>query len=324
MILPVVAEVPRDRGPQVHQPRAREDARQHEVAPLLVGVEPVAARPDERHQQSVAHHLLGGAAHAGAALGRSRPSAGGAAHAGAAHSGRRGRRRRELLDAANKRAWPRAASDRQRLGGANWLSSLALCTALGLPRYGKDRHNSRGGQPPATLNRRGQQAGAAARGRAARTHSKRQRETSRAHTYRRAADKDAPRVALPAPRHNDAHCPRRRRLNYWCERRHRRRARRAIRPRGLRRRRRVPQPERPRPPVSIKSERRESREGPARPRRDESREGERLRRRAEAAADGRRCPGPRRRRRDLAAVFCSLPGHDGADDPWIVGLWPRS
>ena len=35
-------------------------------------------------------------------------------------------------------------------------------------------------------------------------------------------------------------------------------------------------------------------------------------------------PGPRRGRRDPATVFISLPGHDGADDPWIVGLWPRS
>ena len=63
MILPVVAEVPRDGGPQVRQPRAREDARQHEVAPLLVGVEPVAARPDDGYEhhgdEAHRHHLLG-------------------------------------------------------------------------------------------------------------------------------------------------------------------------------------------------------------------------------------------------------------------------
>ena len=62
MIIPVVAQVPRDGGPQVHETRAREDARQDEVAPLLVGVEPVAARPDdcdEHHGDEAQHRLLG-------------------------------------------------------------------------------------------------------------------------------------------------------------------------------------------------------------------------------------------------------------------------
>ena len=159
MSVPVVAQVPRDGGSQVHQPRAREHARQHEVAPLLVGVEPVAARPDDGYEhhgdEAHRHHLLGALptrrwAVTNVCCGRvpcCPPGPSGA-------PSKRAPRRRKQAGVAPRGVRPPEIWGCQL---ANWLSSLALCTALGLPRDGKGRRNSRGGQPPATPNARFQQ-----------------------------------------------------------------------------------------------------------------------------------------------------------------------